>query len=185
MINAQNGAARCFEGDKYASKTHSATSRKPHPASFERVKVLLPINSQFCLAKTIEFIRREKCPATKFSEVEKMNHPFKPHQEKPCYQGASRGLATYCTLSCACKEMCPMGYQQKTQSPATGIKFVHGKKTRNNKTSVKLPQTGTEFGQKGVYFSAAKEYNTLPLQARRTDSRLLSRQFLNSFLNNF
>ena len=64
-------------------------------------------------------------------------------------------------------------------------KTVHGKKTRNNKTSVKLAQTRTEFGRKGVYFSAAKEYNTLPLQARRTDSRLLFRQFLDSFLNNF
>ena len=52
-------------------------------------------------------------------------------------------------------------------------KIVHGEKTR------------TEFGRKGVYFSAAKEYNTLPLQARRTDSRLLFRQFLDRFSNNF
>ena len=60
-------------------------------------------------------------------------------------------------------------------------KTVHGKKTRNNEISAKLPQTRTEFGQKGVYFLAAKEYNTLPLQARRTDSRLLFRQFLDGF----
>ena len=37
---------------------------------------------------------------------------------------------------------------------------------------------------KGVYFLAAKEYNTLPLQARRTDSRLLFRQFLDIFFKN-
>ena len=93
MINAQNGAIDVLT-EMSMPATNNATSRKPHPASFERVKVLLPINSQFCLAKTIEFICREKCPATKFSEVEKMNHPFKPHQEKPCYQGTSNLLYT-------------------------------------------------------------------------------------------
>ena len=37
-------------------------------------------------------------------------------------------------------------------------KTVQGKKTRNNELSAKLPQTRTEFGRKGVYFLAAKEY---------------------------
>ena len=64
-------------------------------------------------------------------------------------------------------------------------KTIHGKNTRNNEISVKLPQTRTEFGRKGVYFSAAKEYNLLPLQARKTKSRLLFRKLLDSILNDF
>ena len=64
-------------------------------------------------------------------------------------------------------------------------KSAHRKKTRNNEISVKLPQTRTEFGRKGVYFSAAKEYNSLPLQAGKTDSRLLFRKFFDCFFNDF
>ena len=61
-------------------------------------------------------------------------------------------------------------------------KTVHGKNARNNEISVKLPQTRTEFGRKGVHFSAAKKYNSLPLQARKTESRFLSENFLITFL---
>ena len=64
-------------------------------------------------------------------------------------------------------------------------KTAHGKKTTNNEVAVKLPQTRTEFGRKGVYFSAVKEYNSLPLQARKTDSRLLFRKLLDCFFNDF
>ena len=64
-------------------------------------------------------------------------------------------------------------------------KTSHGKMTRNNEISVKLPQMRTEFGQKVVYFSAAIEYNSLALQERKIDSRSLSRKFLDYFLNDF
>ena len=59
---------------------------------------------------------------------------------------------------------------------------AQGKNRKNNEISVKLPQTRTEFGRKGVYFSAAKEYNSESLQARKTDSRLLFDSFLIVFL---
>ena len=56
-------------------------------------------------------------------------------------------------------------------------KNTHGKNTRNGDLSVKLPLMKTEFGRKGLYFLAAKEFNSLPIQARKVDSRLLFRQF--------
>ena len=62
-------------------------------------------------------------------------------------------------------------------------KTAHGKKTRNNEISVKLPQTRTEFGRKGVYFSAAKEYNSLPLQAKKPTLDFFLESFLNAFFN--
>ena len=49
--------------------------------------------------------------------------------------------------------------------------------------SVKLPLMKTEFGRKGLYFMAAKEYNNLPLQARKIKSRLVFRNFLDSHFN--
>ena len=64
-------------------------------------------------------------------------------------------------------------------------KTVHGKNTRNNEISVKLPRTRTDFRRIGVYFSAAKEYKLLPLQARKTESRFLFRKFLDSIFNDF
>ena len=62
-------------------------------------------------------------------------------------------------------------------------KNTHGKNTRNEELSVKLPLMKTEFGRKGLYFLAAKEYNNLPLQARKIDSRLIFRKFLDSHFN--
>ena len=62
-------------------------------------------------------------------------------------------------------------------------KNTHGKNTRNEELSVKLPLLKTEFGRKGLYFLAAKEYNNLPLQARKIESRLIFRQFLDCYFN--
>ena len=62
-------------------------------------------------------------------------------------------------------------------------KNAHGKNTRNEEQSVKLPLMKTEFGRKGLYFMAAKEYNNLPLQARTIESRLVFRNFLDSHFN--
>ena len=62
-------------------------------------------------------------------------------------------------------------------------KNAHGKNTRNEEQSVKLPLMKTEFGRKGFYFMAAKEYNNLPLQARKIESRLVFNNFLDSHFN--
>ena len=62
-------------------------------------------------------------------------------------------------------------------------KNAHGKNTRNEEQSVKLPLMKTEFGRKGLYFMAAKEYNNLPLQARKIESRPVFRNFLDSHFN--
>ena len=62
-------------------------------------------------------------------------------------------------------------------------KNTHGKSTTNEEQSVKLPLMKTEFRRKGLYFMAAKEYNNLPLQARKIESRLVFRNFLDSHFN--
>ena len=49
-------------------------------------------------------------------------------------------------------------------------KNKHGKNTKNEELSVKLPLIKTEFGRKGLYFLAAKEYHNLSLQARKIES---------------
>ena len=58
----------------------------------------------------------------------------------------------------------------------------HGKNTRNGQHLVKLSQEKTEFGHKGFYYLAGKEFNYLPLSARKIESRLLFRRF---FENHF
>ena len=50
--------------------------------------------------------------------------------------------------------------------------------TRNYQHLVNLPQVKTECGRKGFYYLAGKEFNDLPLSARKIESRLLFRQFL-------
>ena len=60
---------------------------------------------------------------------------------------------------------------------------AHGKNTRNDQHVVKLPQVKTEFGRKGFYYLAGKEFNDLPLTSRKTESRLLFRQFLEKHFN--
>ena len=55
---------------------------------------------------------------------------------------------------------------------------AHGKNTRNDQHLVKLPQVKTEFGRKGFYYLAGKEFNDLPLSARKIESGLLFRRFL-------
>ena len=50
---------------------------------------------------------------------------------------------------------------------------AHGKNTRNDQHLVKLPQVKTEFARKGFYYLAGKEFNDLPLNARKIQSRLL------------
>ena len=62
-------------------------------------------------------------------------------------------------------------------------KNAQGKSTRNEEQSVKLPLMKTEFGRKGLYFMAAKEYNNVPLQARKIESQLVFRNFLDSHFN--
>ena len=62
-------------------------------------------------------------------------------------------------------------------------KNTHGKNTRNDELSVKLPLMETEFGRKGLYFLAAKEFNNLTLQARKIKLRLLFWQFLDKHFN--
>ena len=62
-------------------------------------------------------------------------------------------------------------------------KNTHGKNTRNDELSVELPLMKTEFGRKGLHFLAAKEFNNLPLQARKIESQLLFRQFLDKHFN--
>ena len=62
-------------------------------------------------------------------------------------------------------------------------KNTHGKNTRNEELSVKLPLMKTEFGRKGIYFFAAKKFNNLPLQARTIKSRLIFGQFLDNHFN--
>ena len=57
-------------------------------------------------------------------------------------------------------------------------KKTHGNDTRNEEQSVKLPLMKTEFGRKGLYSLAAKEFNNLPLQARKIKSRLVFKNFL-------
>ena len=64
-------------------------------------------------------------------------------------------------------------------------KTEHGKNTRNDEISVKLPRTRTEFGRIGGYFLAAKEHNSLPLRAKKTESRPLFRKLLDSMFNDF
>ena len=51
-----------------------------------------------------------------------------------------------------------------------------------SKISVKLLQMRTEFGRNGLNFLAAKEFNDLPLQARKIESRLLFYSFWIAFL---
>ena len=58
---------------------------------------------------------------------------------------------------------------------------AHGKNTRNDKHLVKLPQVKTEFGRKACYHLAGKGFNELPLSARKIESRLLFRRFLENY----
>ena len=44
---------------------------------------------------------------------------------------------------------------------------AHGKNTRNDQHLGKLPQVETEFGSEGFYHLAGKEFNDLPLSARK------------------
>ena len=53
-------------------------------------------------------------------------------------------------------------------------KNIHGKNTRNEELSVKLLLMRTEFGRKGLYFLAAKAFNSLPIQVRKVEFRLFS-----------
>ena len=55
---------------------------------------------------------------------------------------------------------------------------AHGRNTRNGQHLVKIPQVKTEIGRKGSYYLAGKEFNDLPLSARKIESRLLFRRFL-------
>ena len=54
----------------------------------------------------------------------------------------------------------------------------YGRNTRNGQHLVKIPQVKTEIGRKGFYSLAGKEFNDLPLSARKIESRLLFRRFL-------
>ena len=67
--------------------------------------------------------------------------------------------------------------------PLHEVEMVLTSNERNDELSVKLPLMKTEFGRKGLYFLAAKEFNNLPLQARKIESRLLFRQFLDKHFN--
>ena len=58
---------------------------------------------------------------------------------------------------------------------------AHGKNTRNVQHLVKIPQVKTEFGRKGFYYLAGKEFNNLPLIARKIESRLLFKRFLENY----
>ena len=42
----------------------------------------------------------------------------------------------------------------------------HNKNTRNNAKMIRLPNIKTEYARKSFYFTGAKIYNTLPLEAR-------------------
>ena len=63
------------------------------------------------------------------------------------------------------------------------IKNTHGKNTRNEEPSVNLPLMKAEFVRRGLYFLVLKEFNNLTLQARKIESLLLCRQFLDSHFN--
>ena len=52
---------------------------------------------------------------------------------------------------------------------------AHRRNTRNVQHLIKIPQVKTEFGCKGFYYLAGKEFNSLPLSARKIESRLLFR----------
>jgi hypothetical protein len=62
------------------------------------------------------------------------------------------------------------------------VKNNHGHHTRNNHNSVKLLKVRTEFGRKSFNFMAAGNYNELPLSARKHESGVLFRQFLDEHL---
>ena len=55
---------------------------------------------------------------------------------------------------------------------------AHGKNTRNDQHLVKLPQVKTEFARKGFYYLAGKEFNDLPLSAKKIQSRFLFKRVL-------
>ena len=58
------------------------------------------------------------------------------------------------------------------------VRNAHGKNTRNDQHLVKLPQVKTEFGRKSFYYLAGKEFNDLPLSARKIESKFLFSRFL-------
>ena len=62
-------------------------------------------------------------------------------------------------------------------------KNAHGKNTRNEDQLVKLSLMNTECQRKRLYVMAAKEYNNLPLQARKIKSRFFFRNVLDSHFN--
>ena len=49
-------------------------------------------------------------------------------------------------------------------------KINHGKHTRNNEFSLKLPAVRTEFAKKSTFFMAAQIYNKLPLDIRKIEN---------------
>ena len=55
----------------------------------------------------------------------------------------------------------------------------HGKATRNNNYTVKLPLMKTKTGQKCVAVAGGRIFNELPLDARKLESRLVFTSFLN------
>ena len=50
----------------------------------------------------------------------------------------------------------------------------HGKNTRNNKNTIKLPKVRTEFAKKSSFFMAAKMYNELPMHVRNDKNSFTS-----------
>ena len=55
----------------------------------------------------------------------------------------------------------------------------HCKNTRNNKSSVCLPQIRTEYARKGFYYMGAKIFNELIVAARISDNLFAFRESLN------
>ena len=55
----------------------------------------------------------------------------------------------------------------------------HEKCTGNNNHTVKLPLMKTKTGQKCVAFTGGRIFNTLPLEARKIESRIVFTSFSN------
>ena len=59
------------------------------------------------------------------------------------------------------------------------VKTNHALNTRNNHSSVQLPRMKLEIGRQSFYFLAASCSNSLPLEIREQNSRILFRKQLN------
>ena len=64
----------------------------------------------------------------------------------------------------------------------TAIRNEHGKNTRNNNLTVKVPRMKTEFGRKSYCVTAANIFNNIPILARQLDSRVLFRTHVNDLI---